>query len=417
MSSSSLLRTSTIALLAASLAACSVPVDDGGPEAIDEAAGALEILPPQHPMDPMVFASNLSAALGPSVMGYSAAAGRDGVIAASISGGWAKSPTDGSVRMTVTTPSNIGSVSKYVSGVALLHLIEQRHEMTLAQWLDEPFYKYLPITWQDLTHASVKQIRIRHLLQHQTGIDGTFTEDPFAFLQNGVDPSDIGNTRLYHNLNFKLLTYLIPVIANADIQAVNDIFALSNGVTDDDMRIRLGRQYHAAMMNIVLPEVPWAIGPSCRATMDLPSYALAYGSKADVGTGQVWDSWVQEEGCRAQGGWYFSARDLVRFGMAAQNTSYLLSPAARTQMWNPASGNDYMVFATVKKYPWMLAELGEDDAPSHGGSHSWSGSTAQAGIVVMPDRTVLVAVVNSPYPGGSQALRDALVEAYRQSLP
>lgn len=420
MSSSSPFRMSRIALLAASLmgslVACDIPADESAAEEIDEAAGGLDIAVKPHPMDPAVFSLNLAFTIGPNVMGYAAAAGRDGVIVSESSGGWARSPTDGSVGMTPSIPSNIGSVSKYVSGVALLHLLEKRTEKTLAQWLEEPFYKYLPLTWQGTAHWTVKQIRIKHLLQHQTGINGTFTEDPFVFLQNGVSFSAIGATRTYHNLNYKLLTYLIPVMASPFLQSYNNAYAAMQGVSDDDVRILLGQEYHSIMMNTVLPEMPWAIAPSCRATMDLGNYALAYGSKTDTGVGQVWDSWVQETGCRAQGGWYFSARDLLRFGMAAQNTTALISSTARAQMWSPSSGNDYMVFASVKKYPWMLAELGEDDVPSHGGSHPWAGSTSQAGIVVLPDRTVLVGVVNSPFPGGSQGLRDALVEAYRLSM-
>lgn len=424
MSFSSPLRARRVVLLAASLGAfasgCAAQMDENAElheDSITEAQDELIIAAPPHPMSPMAFANAFAGVVSPQVKGFSAAAGRDGVVAASISGGWARSGSDGWVAMTKSTPSNVGSVSKYVSGVALMHLLEKRTEKTLEQWLEEPFYKYMPADWQTNMHWTVKQIRIKHLLQHQTGIPDNYTEDPFAFFQAGVTFADIGNTRNYHNLNFKLLTYLIPVMASAATQWFNDYYDDYYGWTNEEVRLRLGRQYHSTMMNTVLPEMPWAISPSCRATMDMNNYALAYDSKNDVGAGQVWDSWVAEEGCRAQGGWYFSAEDLVRFGMAAQNTTYLMSTNARSEMWNTGSGNDYMVFSGVNSYASMLEDFGESRVPNHTGSHSFSGSTAQAVIAVAPDRTVLVALVNSPYPGGTSALRNALIEAYHQSLP
>ena len=60
------------------------------------------------------------------VKGYSfVLLNRDG-IQAKVSGGWARDPQDGDVPMKTNVPCLIGSVTKFVSGVALLHLFETK---------------------------------------------------------------------------------------------------------------------------------------------------------------------------------------------------------------------------------------------------------------------------------------------------
>lgn len=396
-------------------------VDSGAPpedEPIERSAEALVFQPAQHPMDPSIFANVLRSTVGPQVMGFAAAAGRNGLIAAQVASGKARSTTDGSVLMTPYTPTNVGSVAKYASGVALLHLFEERPEKTLDQWLDEPFWRYLPTRFLANTHPSFIGVRIKHLLQHQTGLH-TSSLDLFAVLEAGVDPTEIGVVRDYANMNFMLLTYIMPGIADPAVKAANDAYAAQPGVTLEDVRLRLNRQYEQVMKDRVLPNVSFVVEPSCHPTQDLVATppALMYASRTDVNPGIIQQVWDSEDGCHANWGWYFSVHDLVRYGMASQNGSTLVSATARSRMWSPTAGNDYMVFSQVPKYGWMQTEFGEDDAPAHNGSLNWSGRSAQASFVVVPDGTVLAIAVNSAYPGGSGALQVALVDAYRQSLP
>lgn len=416
-STSSLERRAAMALLAlgTTLPACVAPIEEG--EQLGEAADELFVLPPQHPMDPDLFESYLDAQLAPLVKGYAATAGRNGVIVAEASAGVARNPAGGggfqiATLMSVNTPSNVGSVSKYFSGTALLYFMQQRDDKTLDEWLDTPFIELLPAPWTVNSHASLDDITIRMLLQHKSGIRQS-SENPFTLLANGVSQANVGN-RSYNNLNYKLLTYLIPVIALESRKYWIDYFA--NAFGNETSRIILGKWYHEMMMEEFVPALPWAIDPSCRPTTEYANtYALTYASKTDNGQGQVWDSWVQEEGCRAQGGWYFSARDLTKLGMAIQNGNSVVDGEVRDRMWDSTNPDDRIVFSGFESGAWMGAAFGgENLAPLHNGSHGWNGVRAESVIMVMPDNTVLSVVINSPV--GTATLENMIENAYRASL-
>ncbi|MBL7747088.1 MAG: serine hydrolase, partial [Chitinophagaceae bacterium] len=79
-----------------------------------------------------------------TVKGYAFAVGdKDGIKARS-EGGWAQDPGDGNLRMTTKIPSCIGSVSKMMSSVALLNLLEALPSVKL----DDPIFTKLPKKWQ-----------------------------------------------------------------------------------------------------------------------------------------------------------------------------------------------------------------------------------------------------------------------------
>ena len=71
------------------------------------------------------FDQSLSGALGPKVMGYQYVLIKDGRIVTEKAGGLAQTAKDGGpLNMTTRTPLNIGSLQKFVTGTAMLNMME-----------------------------------------------------------------------------------------------------------------------------------------------------------------------------------------------------------------------------------------------------------------------------------------------------
>ena len=185
--------------------------------------------PPQGPrrtpaapvFNGVLFEESVRATMSSLVKGYAfAVADRDGKIQARAAGGWAQTPSDGNVRMATTTVSGIGSVTKMMSGAALLHLFE-RHALantSVAAQLDMSMLAKLPERWQTQWRGrNLERITYRHLMQHKSGFrDGSCdaTErKPLQYLADGVKIPDVGKFRCYNNFNIYLLRYLIVSIA------------------------------------------------------------------------------------------------------------------------------------------------------------------------------------------------------------
>jgi len=103
-------------------------------------------------------------------VGYSWIVMKDGIIIDSLSNGYARAPWESqwqAVPMTTQTKMNTASVSKTISAVALLNLLEQ----DLSQ-LDNPFWPYIMNHPQITTNpaAGIQSITLRQLLQMSAGL-------------------------------------------------------------------------------------------------------------------------------------------------------------------------------------------------------------------------------------------------------
>ena len=58
-------------------------------------------------------------------MGYQYVLIKDGKIAAEGAGGKARTGTDGNLDMTTSTPQNIGSLTKFLTGTTMISLLEK----------------------------------------------------------------------------------------------------------------------------------------------------------------------------------------------------------------------------------------------------------------------------------------------------
>ena len=105
--------------------------------------------------DKSAFEESAHQALKGKVMGYSFLIMKDGKLVAEGAGGKARNRADGFKLMTTSTPQNLGSLFKFISGVTMLHILERPPagsaggQGSFASRLDAPVALLYPQIWQN----------------------------------------------------------------------------------------------------------------------------------------------------------------------------------------------------------------------------------------------------------------------------
>jgi CubicO group peptidase (beta-lactamase class C family) len=340
------------------------------------------------------------------VKGYAfAVADRDGKVQAKAAGGWAQDPSDGNVRMTTDTATAIGSVTKVLSGAALLHLFE-RHKLantTVDAQLDMSMLSKLPEKWRfQWRGRNLERITYRHLLQHKSGFrDASCDGKALTQLEQfaaGVKIEDVGTLRCYNNFNYYLMRYLVAAIAypgdTAAIDKKHDALSLEEHL--EKVNVEYSQLYERFMRDEFLPRSLDKLLTTCRPQKDLGARGAAkgYSSKDDkkgVFTNTLeWEK-SAESYCPSQGSWYLSAESLALFGRNLLYTDRWVSPATRRLMFDPARSNDEFPWAGTVRNNQFGQEMGQSVWPSHGGSQNGY----KAALVQLPYGYVGAALINS----------------------
>ncbi|MBV2360645.1 beta-lactamase family protein [Thalassococcus sp. CAU 1522] len=314
--------------------------------------------------------------------------------------GWAQDPTDGNVRMSPEIPSNIGSVSKLVTGVALMHLLRERpgNNGTVNQQLDLPLVDFLPRDWRQQYGAGLRGLTLKHLLQHKSGLlEEGDEEDGFKALhwalRQGTQRTP-GTRRDYNNNNISVMRFVIPRIAYPnETTFLDDLHA---GKPEKAYWDALLPQYNALykqyMTVTFFPEIFSGTVPVCNPHDELGprSFAKSYdlplpGIEADEGY------FPRPDFCAPQGGFYFSADQFARFAKVFGDTDKLVGNGIRNRMMQPANIDDRLVFNNVITGDDFIAETGREHWVYHGGSFKGYA----AAFVALPDGHFAAALANT----------------------
>jgi CubicO group peptidase (beta-lactamase class C family) len=224
--------------------------------------------------DKSKFDASVKKTLDGKVMGYQVILLKNGQTVSEIADGRARNQADGEADMTLNTPSNIGSTSKFVASVALLHLFENRKALSVDSWLDQKIYLYLPKVWQDNMHASIKEIKFRHLIEHKAGFihnDPDCNTKMYPCLVKGVSkdqskPYALGK-RNYANANIQALAYLIPAVFSLSNKTELDALVAQQNLKGDDQQIHdfLATRYENYVRTNLFNKMSPTIKPSCHA--------------------------------------------------------------------------------------------------------------------------------------------------------
>lgn len=283
------------------------------------------------------LATFIEDAFEKNAVGMAYAVSEDGRLAASGGMGWARKPGDGNVPMGPTVRMDVASVTKTVSAVATLQLLEQ-----LGLSVDSPISPWLPGDWvQGAGFAGASGVTFRQLLNHTSGLNQMFNAlvgddtlkwgndwDGLQFIvSNGTTP---GSPAQYKNANFALLRVIIPALWKATgtdpgIAAITETSAGFWYVTYLYQRIfkPIGVKTVVCHPQNIYPE------------------ALAYNVNDGTVPGRQYSELIQD--CGGHGWLHLSAIDLANFMANIRYNDAILSPANRLLMdsselgWSSAS--------------------------------------------------------------------------------
>jgi hypothetical protein len=243
-------------------------------------------------------------------------------------GGLAQTSSDApphGVAMTPQSLSNVASLSKVLTTVALLQALE-KHKLTVDS-------KIAPFLYPDWPRGpNVDEITFKDLVTHHSGFRGAL--DP-------TDPHypDCGST-LYSNLKAQIAFGIelenrdIPLYCNASFGLIRELLPQIEGrkdiaaERDEGKRARKSSQFYIDYMNEHVFRRVLGAPRACKRTS--PSdYALAYASPTDSAPGHEWSDGTLI--CGASN-WVLSAKDVHALLSALGHGGGLLSEAARTTM-------------------------------------------------------------------------------------
>ncbi|MEP0189748.1 MAG: serine hydrolase domain-containing protein [Erythrobacter sp.] len=373
------------------------------------------------PLDRDRFEASMHDRLRDNTVGYAFALTGPARILAEGAGGWAQKPDDGNVRMTVQTASHIGSVSKLVSGTALLYLLRQKpiSDGTVNQQLDAPVSDFLPQKMKQAYRDRLEGVTLRSLLMHKSGLrrapgdvgycdGGAPVPDGWIKIDYGLSrgAQSPGTNRKYDNCNISVLRFVIPKIAFPDQAASIDQAHVGKSGAAYGKAVEPAYRllFTAFMYTQFFDTVFRRRVPSCNPARDRgpDSFAKYYSSQNDNTGG-----FVEPETCNPQGSFYMSARQLARFARQLGFTNTLVKPGIRKRMIAPDDIDDRLVFNRTINDTAFLAETSKRFWVFHGGSFRG----ASAVVIKLPGRRYGVAVSNSDEISSGDLAR-ALFDAY-----
>jgi CubicO group peptidase (beta-lactamase class C family) len=353
------------------------------------------------------FDQSLQSAVGTKVIGYQYVLIKNGQVVSEKAGGVAHSAADGTLGMTTSTPTNIGSLAKFLSGTAMIGLMEKPAGqfqwdagMTLQQKLNRKFFTIVPNVWKTGSKAGIENITIRQLLQHRSGFDDDkvnnrtvlgFLKDTDGFQQSQFDQ------REYSNINFVLNGYLLPMYATSSFKDnLNNLVSQQNlNQSDADAFVRrlAGTAMHNLMKSRIWDKMTPKIAPNCDGTSLSNVAALSYNSKSDSAKGSITSFFDTEGHCGGHGGYFVSSRALAEYVAYFSASDLIVTSQGRNAMYSePMNTNDRLVWSSSTPNTWLGDKF---NMPNVIWSNGIAGGYRNV-IVRLPQNYYLVLLTNSP---------------------
>lgn len=267
--------------------------------------------------------------------------------------------------VTLDTPMQIGSLTKSITAVAVLQLVETRRFA-----LDDPI---APILGLAANHP-LAQVTIRHLLSHTSGIstlqgnafqndrsmDSAALESRARRLLELHPQSPPGAHWAYSNANYLLLGFLVETVMEEDFGCYLD----------------------ARIFRPLGMESSWVIGGECGGS----ERTAVIGHRPWFGSRRPLSNPLSGRGSGPQGGVISTAPDMARFfAMLVNGEDDLLRAENKRLLWQPASGSS-------PRYGmgWFV------DSASGQVQHAGSSPGFEAFAVLEPDtRRAAVVLINA----------------------
>ena len=125
------------------------------------------------------FGQELHAKIKDQVTGYAMQLRKNGTPVYTLIWNWAKTPTDGGQGWKLDTRMHVASVSKYITAVAMVKLLDSKGIS-----LDAKIINYLPAHW--VKGPKINQISFRNLLTHTSGFSTGTSSSNYTFMKQNV---------------------------------------------------------------------------------------------------------------------------------------------------------------------------------------------------------------------------------------
>lgn len=275
------------------------------------------------------FKSNLSTQLGTDIIGYAVAINYDGQFVDSLNfGSAALNPSGGNnPPMTINTTMNIASVSKTITAIAAIQLLNEKGIS-----VDSTIGAYLPNYFG--SNVNVRNITFRELLTHTSGLrQGVTSYDSIRATCARVLGGS--KTRSYSNINFALFRILLPFINNvATLQTQANAAANSNSTTA--FEAMLSQQYLTIIRDRVF--TPAGISnATCDNASIIGTQSSIFSEGPNINIINTAGDWTELSG---GGGYYLTAFQVARLQAYLFNSSELLSNNQLDEMKSIGYGFD-----------------------------------------------------------------------------
>jgi CubicO group peptidase (beta-lactamase class C family) len=273
-------------------------------------------------LDVGAFGTTMHNILKDQVTGYILQVRQNGNLIYNLIWNWSKTPVDGNKGWNEDTRMHVASVSKYLTAVGLVKLLDSKGIS-----YDAKIIGYLPTYWTK--GPNIDKISFRNLLNHKSGFSTGGSSSDYSFMKArvaaGVPAADVGTKGDYENMNFGLMRILMPII-NGNVNKSTDFFPPMPGLNDavwDAVTLYHYRNYMQAGVFS-----PAGVNNVQFAPLLGGQNALAY--KFPAGNIHGWDS-GNLASVAGGAGWRLSTKELLNVmnHMRRKNT---IIPAAKAQL-------------------------------------------------------------------------------------
>ncbi len=273
------------------------------------------------------FAAMLSAMMEDSNIAFQYCIAKEGQFYTSDANGWALNPADNAasgigVEMTPTTRMNIASITKPLTGTAVMKMLYDDPNISM----DSKIAPYLPSHWDII--PTLEGLTFRQCLTHTTGIaaSGTGIASLKETWTNGG--IFIQGDYFYSNENFAIFRLVLPYIFYSDeMQEVENDFP-----GNDDKINEAASAYYVEIINDLVLAKAGIDYADCKPTTDAPRlYNFPNGNLSGVDPGD----WTLSCG---GGGWNLSSFELLAYMSYFSNSESIVPASIRQKMWDESIG-------------------------------------------------------------------------------
>jgi len=334
------------------------------------------------------FGQELHAKIKDQVTGYAMQLRKNGAPVYTLIWNWAKTPTDGGQGWKLDTRMHVASVSKYITAVAMVKLLDSKGIS-----LDAKIINYLPAHW--VKGPKINQISFRNLLTHTSGFSTGTSSSNYTFMKqnvaNGV--AGVGGSD-YENMNFGLCRLLLAVI-NGNIPQNFNAGPLTDQVWD---MVSINAYKNYCQTNIFNPA-----GVANASFVPLPAYKNALAYKFPHNGEKGWNS-GDLSSMAGGAAWRLSVDDLLKVMDHVRRRNTILQAGRTQQALDAKLGIDI-----IKSTP-------AGNLYSKNGSWSSGGRSEKSVIFFMPEGMELVLLVNSKVSANDWSIRGIVQDLYIDNL-